>query len=649
MKIKFRKLILRTKRADYEIPFSDSISYFYGKIGAGKSTMPRLINFCLGGDLKETPAMQQEFVSVSLELDIGKYSVRLDRTKGENSVISAWREPPQGEPMAMQIPIRGQKEKFLIPDTKVESMSDLLFYLAGLEPPFVRKSKHNIESEMVRLSFRDLMWYCYLDQDRIDSSFFYLYNGDDQFKRNKSQDAVRFIFGFHFEKVTKLETDIAALRSEKTAVTSTMNQLRDILQETGIELTKDLQANIQTVEKDLKKINMELAAVHKKTFVKSHPIDELKEQSRQVSNLADSIKEKIEDLSFQITNQNRLKSEYITASMKIDRTNAARGVFRNLHFDTCPQCGQHLGNDKEVDICSLCHRPPNSEPVENLKTMGSDLVERVKEIDSSIAQLTQEKRTLENKLADKRKEKSLLDDRLESLQHDYDSKYLSQTKELMKNKSMLEGKLQYLKQLLPLPQKVDEFQKEAGKLTVKIERQKDELDNEKKKALEKQSLLKDLEKIFMDTLKQVNFPGMREDHKVEISPKNYIPIISSTKPDDPTTTHFANLGSGGKKTIFKSCYALAIHRLAAKKGTLLPTFLIIDTPMKNISERENVDIFKGFYNFVFELAEDELKGRQIIIIDKEYYEGKMALPIVKRHMTPDDPKYPPLIQYYRGP
>lgn len=649
MKIKLHKLILKTKKADYEIPFSNSISYFYGKIGAGKSTIPRLIDFCLGGDLKETPAMQQEFVSVSLELNIGKYSVKLDRSKGENSVIAGWQELPTGEPMAMQVPIRGQKGKFLMPDTKVESMSDLLFYLSGLEPPFVLKSKHNIGSELVRLSFRDLMWYCYLDQDRIDSSFFYLYNGDDQFKRNKSQDAVRFIFGFHFEEVTKLEADIATLKSEKTAVTSAMSQLRDILQEIGIELTKDLQANIQTVEKDLKKINMELSTIHKKTFVKNHPIDELKEQSRQLSDLVYNMKEKTEDISFQIINQNRLKSEYITASMKIDRTSAARGVFRNLHFDTCPQCGQHLGDVKETDICSLCHRPPDSEPVENLKTMGPDLIERVKEIDSSVEQLTQEKRILEHHLYEKQKKKLALDDRLASLQRDYDSKYLSQTKELMKNKSALEGKLHYLRQLLPIPQKVDEFQKESDKLTIKIERLKDELNNAKKKALEKQSLLKDLEKTFMDTLKQVNFPGIRDDHKVEISSKNYIPIISSKKPDDPTTTHFANLGSGGKKTIFKSCYALAIHRLAAKMGTLLPTFLIIDTPMKNISERENVDIFNGFYNFVFQLAEGELKGRQIIIIDKEYCEGKTTLTLVQRHMTPDDPNYPPLIQYYRGP
>ena len=649
MKIKFRELTLRTKQADYEIPFSDSISYFYGKIGAGKSTIPRLIDFCLGGDLKETPAMQQEFVSVSLELNIGKHSVKLDRSKGETSVIAAWRELPNGDPMAMQVPIRGQKGKFLIPGTKVESISDLLFYLSGLEPPFVLKSKHNVESELVRLSFRDLMWYCYLDQDRIDSSFFHLYGGDDPFKRNKSQDAVRFIFGFHFEEVTKLEADIATLRSEKAAVTSAMNQLRDILQETGIDVTKDLQASIQTVEKELKKTDTELSTIHKKTFVRNHPIDDLKEQSRRLSDFVDNIKEKIEDISFQITNQNRLKSEYITASMKIDRTSVARGVFRNLHFDICPQCGQHLGDVKEAEICSLCHRPPDSEPVESLKTMGPDLIERIKEIDSSVDQLTHEKKRLENKLTEKQREKSELDDRLSSLQRDYDSNYLSQTKELMKNKSSLEGKLQYLKRLLPIPQKVDDFQKESDKLTIKIERLKEELDDEQKKAIEKQSLLKDLEKMFMYTLKQVNFPGMRDDHKVEISPKNYIPVISSKKSDDPTTTHFANLGSGGKKTIFKSCYALAVHRLAAKMGTLLPTFLIIDTPMKNISERENVDIFKGFYNFVFKLAEGELKGRQIIIIDKEYYEGKTELPVVKRHMTPDNPKYPPLIQYYRGP
>ncbi|PGU90101.1 hypothetical protein COD71_23560 [Bacillus cereus] len=115
---------------------------------------------------------------------------------------------------------------------------------------------------------------------------------------------------------------------------------------------------------------------------------------------------------------------------------------------------------------------------------------------------------------------------------------------------------------------------------------------------------------------------------------------------------FSNLGSGGKKTIFKCCFSLAIHRLAKQRKLPLPSFLMIDTPMKNISERENADIFKGFYSFLYKLAENELKDLQFIIVDKEYYpipkEISKKISTIKKHMTPDEPMHPPLIPYYKG-
>lgn len=110
------------------------------------------------------------------------------------------------------------------------------------------------------------------------------------------------------------------------------------------------------------------------------------------------------------------------------------------------------------------------------------------------------------------------------------------------------------------------------------------------------------------------------------------------------------LGSGGKRTLFKASYALAIHRFAVKKDAMLPMFLMMDTPLKNISERENADIFKGFYEFLYEMASGELKDVQMIVIDKEYYpvDSEYGELVFSRHMTPDDPNYPPLIYYYKG-
>ena len=65
MKIILDQLQVQTKQSNERIGFSDTITYIYGPVGKGKSTLARLIDYCFGGDLENTPAIQQEFVSQS--------------------------------------------------------------------------------------------------------------------------------------------------------------------------------------------------------------------------------------------------------------------------------------------------------------------------------------------------------------------------------------------------------------------------------------------------------------------------------------------------------------------------------------------------------------------------------------------------------
>jgi hypothetical protein len=95
---------------------------------------------------------------------------------------------------------------------------------------------------------------------------------------------------------------------------------------------------------------------------------------------------------------------------------------------------------------------------------------------------------------------------------------------------------------------------------------------------------------------------------------------------------------------------LAVHEVASRHNLHLPNFLIIDTPMKNIGEDVNQDIFEAFYNHLYDLAQGSLSNTQFIIIDKEYFPPKSKeISIKERYMTQDDPEHPPLIPYYHGP
>jgi len=650
MKLKLERLILQTKQKTISISFSNSVTYFYGKMGTGKSTIARLVNFCLGGELKETPALQSEFLSVSLELIIEKYVVKLDRQRGSSEIIAAWKNKDTKESNALPIPVRGIKDKFIMPDKKIENISDFIFYLGNLEPPYVLKSKHNVETELIRLSFRDIMWYCYLDQDHIDSSLFYLEYGDHPFKINKSQDAIRYILGFEHEEISKLQKTLNQLRQDRSSHIESVKQLNAFLEENGIKNSNDIMEQIESHTNQLAIVKNQEENIRDVNFNQSHPIDNFKDKSRELSFEIDRIKQKIEDNNFEMIKLERLKSEFITTNIRIDRTDAAREVFRNIRFETCPQCGQIIEQESS-DTCLLCKRPPKNTTIENIKLMGPDLIDRIKEIDNSHNSLFLEKRQLEFILKSKQFEKLEIDEKLVEQEKNYDSKYLTEASELLQSRGIIEGKIYALKQMLPLPQRVDELKMSAEDLTSeigKIEKQLDQLIDDAKKG---QTALRDLEDIFLDTLREVKFPGLKDDDYVTISSDTYIPTIRSKNKEDSTVTTFSNVSSGGMKTIFKACFAIAIHRLANKiNRKVLPTFLIIDTPMKNISERENKDVYNGFYKFLYKLAQSELKDTQFIIIDKEFepHPERKGLDMTVRHMTKDDPKNPPLIDYYKG-
>jgi hypothetical protein len=262
------------------------------------------------------------------------------------------------------------------------------------------------------------------------------------------------------------------------------------------------------------------------------------------------------------------------------------------------------------------------------------------------AQLRKVERTL-REMSDK---KDVVDAELTHISVDYDSAYLSAALETEKNRSALQQQLLDLNKLEILVHRIAELSKRGQTLFADEQRIKSELKDARERAERDTQNLSRLKELFIDCLVRAKIPGFLPDDIVEMKQPHFLPEVASAGSGDLAVTSFTNLGSGGKKTLFKCCFAVAVHRLAVEVGAMLPTFLVIDSPMKNISERENRAQFEGFFEMLYDLCNSELKGTQFILIDKELCPPPEGfLPSFKaRHMTPDDDKNPPLIRYYRG-
>jgi hypothetical protein len=608
-----------------------------------------LIDFCLGGKLEYTPALQQEFVAASLELDIEGNDVFLNRRSEENKIHAQWTENQQ--PYDVLVPAR-QAEGEILPGTGIEVLSDLLFHVAGVTPPRVRKSKLREDSELVRLSFRDLFWYCYLDQDSMDSSFFNLDDDANPYVRLKSRDVLRFIVGFHQERVSDLEAELVQVREDRLQNEAAAQAIQDALVAEHFATPLEIEALRQRLSTEIHRLDAQIAEIRQATrAVRTHETEILRSRGRALSFELAAVDEALSEIEQNVSKDKSHRNTLLSLAPRQKRAQSARAALGGVQFVQCPQCYQTLPPRAEA-ACRVCGQLHSEIP---LSPIGEDSIEadtkaRADELEERINLQTDEMKRLREKRLEIAAQKQVVDEDLDEASKNYDSSYLAASLAMERERARLVQRVLDLRHMEALANKVNQLQTDASQLAGREGEIRAELKTARATAERDTSNLDLLKQLFLDCLIRSRLHGFLRDDVVEINSPNFLPQVYGRNTGDIVQTSFANLGSGGKKTFFKCCFAVAIHRLAARVGSLVPNVLIIDSPMKNISERENPDQFAGFHEMLHELAETELKGTQFILIDKEIFRPKSSdtLNFQERHMKPDDKDNPPLIRGYRG-
>lgn len=647
MHLRLAKLTLVFASATEVLPFED-VTYFYGQMGAGKSSIARLIDYCFGGKLDLSPALQSEFATASLELFVNEKPLTLERQRDSEYILCSWTDEQGSYDRIM--PARKSGGGAVIPDTEVEVLSDLLFYLVGIRPPRVRRSKLREDSELSRLSLRDLLWFCYLDQDGFDSNFFQL-DGGDPFKRLKSLDVLRFILGFHQEQVAELESELQELYSRRQQLQGAAKSLRESLLEADVASEEEIIAKIGLFEAEATAVTQKLGELRKQKLQIPHGADVLRQQARALTNEVAALEEAEPQILRTIDQDKRHINEILTLGLKVQRVAAARAVLGGVAFEACPRCTQQLPERPEHD-CPVCGQEDPKEGESNLNpdVLASDSKARISELEDSIKRHEDQLLRLRRRNREIERDKETVDSSLTQLMQNYDSAYLSTALVLERRAAEIGQQINDLKRLVQLPRKVQELFRQADELQGQEVTIRRRLEAARIGAEADMSNLRKLEAFFLDCLVRAQMPGVSGENIVKINTKTFLPEVTEPDTGDITVMSFANLGSGGKKTLFKACFALAVHRLATEVGAMLPSLLIIDSPMKNISERENKAQFEGFHGLVYELLEGELSGTQVVLIDKEFIARGEESPLTFaiRHMMPDSVENPPLIPYYRG-
>ncbi|MBI0320115.1 hypothetical protein JBF12_45665 [Streptomyces javensis] len=207
-------------------------------------------------------------------------------------------------------------------------------------------------------------------------------------------------------------------------------------------------------------------------------------------------------------------------------------------------------------------------------------------------------------------------------------------------------RIRSLEKLRKMPESISELEDQAAQLQGKIDRLRAAIELEGKHLQNADENAAAIAINFKAVMLSVGFPGVSEEDEVIVDPRSWRPVILH---DDQEWT-FWEAGSGGKKTLFNVCYALAVHETARDRNLPVPNVLIIDSPTKNISEDMNPDLVKSLYREIYRLASGAGdKAIQFLLIDSDVVEPEEYLPNFLQRGMAGVEGAPSLIPYYEGP
>lgn len=639
------ELSLTARKSVETVPFSAAVTFLHGPVSTGKSTVARLVDFAFGGDLERTPALQQEFVSVALRVDLEENRCTLERGAADTgSVRVSWRDA-QDQSWSVNAPISAREEPII--DAEVYCLSDLLFYLCGEEPIKVRRSRREPDSPMVRLSFRDVWRYCYLDQAELDSSFFRL---EDPMRGRKSGDAMRFFTGLHSERMSQLEAALSAAVDEQRTKREAVRQLREFMRRFDFGSEGDLLGQLEASRRELERVVRAITDLQRARNTALHPSDALREELRALATRVGELKGLLSDSDVLLSQQASLRAELVTAKTRSVRAEEASRVLDGVDFEACPRCGTDIsGRDVEAQRCRLCHSPTTSVQEvagESLEVLRRDLNERIDQLAESIRRGKEERALVSERLARLEGRKADLDRTLSDAMQRYDSSFVESIRAVESERATLVERIAAFERLQEIPKALDEMEEQAGSIQGRIDLLRGQLQAERGRLQQADRVVAEIADEFKRVLIAVGFPGVSDSDHVFLDPRDWKPTIRH----ETQEWTFWEAGSGGKKTLFNVCYALALHAVALSRDLPLPSVLVIDSPTKNISDEENPALVRALYDEIYKLASTEgPRALQFLLIDSDLVTPQTPLTGFSHRRLAGEGDEPRLISYYDGP
>ena len=341
----------------------------------------------------------------------------------------------------------------------------MVYHFANSEPILVRKNKRDPDAPLVRLGFRDLLWYCYLDQDHLDSSF---YRMEDTFRKPKSVNAMRFFTGLHSDRLNELEKRIATAQDTIRSNNNSADRIREFLLRFDLGTETEIELKKTKLEDQLADALKRRDEIEKDELNWTHAAEPLREALRELSNELNDSEIAFDDLYEREAKNRRVFSELITQKQKASKKLTATQILAGADFDQCPQCGTGIVENNSGESCSLCKSPTATTAIEDAvnltELLRQDLNTRIDELTDLLKRQEQELSAQESVVEDLKFKKKELDLQLTRELKNYDSAYVSEVRSADRLVAKLQEEERSLDRFAKLPQAIKEMVEETERL-----------------------------------------------------------------------------------------------------------------------------------------------------------------------------------------
>lgn len=612
------KLILKGRNKDYTVNFKKGLNIIYGDSDTGKSSILNIINYLLGyKKIKSYSELESNCLYAMLQISLNDkiYTIKRNIFKS-NEFIEVY--PGEIENIEKVFPMEFAPEY----NTKCGPagfFSDFLLESLGIPRIKVKKAPSKADSDMVRLSFRDIFKFSYMNQDNVGSEFLLDSYNWSVFAKNK--ETFRFIHNLLDTQISELEQEISEKEKNRNELEKKSDAISSFLREVRLDTLEKLESELDHIDNVIIHLDFEIEKINKEMRSDDKYFDELRNAIVILDENIRICQKELFEEKISLEQNRQLAKEYQSDIEKVKSVIEAINKLpnkSNIKLDvTCPLCQStmHIENLDDEFVITDEETLKNESKSLNKRNKGLKIL-----IEEQRNNIYDKEKRLVNLNGDLVAARELLD--IKSVE--YVTPYIQQRDSFISKRASVLEERNNLIYLIKVRKQQEQIYNQINIVSSQLKGLREQLTELKKTTPTSQQIRNRLADVLEDFIRNV---GVRNPHGISISDKNFLPVIRNKE--------YSELTSGGLRTIVSVGYFLSHLANGLTNSSNLPSFVMIDTiskylgktKTKYLSKTDKVaDMSEGvndptkrinMFKYLIRLHKKYSEEHQIIIVDND--------------------------------